>query len=99
MPEQDVKAGELNKAEEVLDVVFPSGDEAAEVVHPRIGTFGDQQSVSRMLPRWPSPIYETGSRVDVQIWRYRSSVTSLLHDTALLRSAPFIFDTGRVASG
>jgi acetyl esterase/lipase len=28
---------------------------------PRIGTFGDQQSVSRMLPRWPSPIYETGS--------------------------------------
>ncbi len=34
MPEQDVKAGELNKAEEVLDVVLPSGDEAAEVVHP-----------------------------------------------------------------
>ena len=34
MPEQDVKAGELNKAEEVLDVIFPSGDEAAEVVHP-----------------------------------------------------------------
>jgi hypothetical protein len=28
MPEQDVKAGELNKAEEVLDVVLPSGDEA-----------------------------------------------------------------------
>lgn len=34
MPEQEVKAGELNKAEEVLDVVLPSGDEAAEVVHP-----------------------------------------------------------------
>jgi len=34
MPEQDVKAGELNKAEEVLDVVLPSGDKAAEVVHP-----------------------------------------------------------------
>jgi hypothetical protein len=33
MPEQDVKAGELNKAEEVLDVVLPSGDKAAEV-HP-----------------------------------------------------------------
>ena len=34
MPEQDVKAGELNKAKEVVDVVLPSGDEAAEVVHP-----------------------------------------------------------------
>ena len=34
MPEQDVKACEVNKAEEVLDVVFPSGDESAEVVHP-----------------------------------------------------------------
>jgi hypothetical protein len=34
MPEQDVKAGELNKAEEVLDGVLPSGDEAAEVMHP-----------------------------------------------------------------
>jgi hypothetical protein len=34
MPEQDVKAGELNKAKEVFDVVLPSGDEAAEVVHP-----------------------------------------------------------------
>jgi len=28
-----VKAGELNKAEKVLDAVLPSGDEAAEVVH------------------------------------------------------------------
>ena len=34
MPEQKVKTGELNKAEEVLDVVLPSGDEAAEVVYP-----------------------------------------------------------------
>jgi hypothetical protein len=34
MPEQDVKAGELNKAKEVFDVVPPSGEEAAEVVHP-----------------------------------------------------------------
>ena len=34
MPEQEVKARELNKAEEVLDVVLPSGNEAAEVVHP-----------------------------------------------------------------
>lgn len=29
-----MKRGELNKAEEVLDVILPSGDEAAEVVHP-----------------------------------------------------------------
>jgi len=34
MPEQDVKAGELNTAKEVFDVVLPSGDEAPEVVHP-----------------------------------------------------------------
>jgi hypothetical protein len=34
MSEQQVKAGDLRKAEEVLDVVFPSGDEAAEAVHP-----------------------------------------------------------------
>jgi hypothetical protein len=26
--------GKLDEAEEVLDVVFPSGDEAAEAVHP-----------------------------------------------------------------
>ena len=29
-----MEAGKLDEAEEVLDVVFPSGDEAAEVVHP-----------------------------------------------------------------
>jgi hypothetical protein len=34
MPEEHVKAGKVDEAEEVLDVVFPSGDEAAEVVHP-----------------------------------------------------------------
>ena len=34
MSEQQVKAGKVDEAEEVLDVVFPSGDEAAEVVHP-----------------------------------------------------------------
>jgi hypothetical protein len=28
MPEQNVKAGELNKAKDVFDVVLPSGDEA-----------------------------------------------------------------------
>jgi hypothetical protein len=33
MPEQEAKAGQLNKAED-LDVVLPSGDEAAELVHP-----------------------------------------------------------------
>ena len=34
MSEQQVKAGKVDEAEEVLDVVFPSSDEAAEVVHP-----------------------------------------------------------------
>jgi len=29
-----VETGKVNEAEEVLDVVFPSGDEAAEVMHP-----------------------------------------------------------------
>ena len=29
-----MKAGEVDEAEEVFDVVLPSGDEAAEVVHP-----------------------------------------------------------------
>jgi hypothetical protein len=32
MLEQHVKAGEVDKAEGVLDVVFPSGDESAEAV-------------------------------------------------------------------
>jgi len=31
---QELKTGELTKAEDVLDVVFPSGDEATKVVHP-----------------------------------------------------------------
>jgi hypothetical protein len=35
MPKQEVEAGEADEAEEVLDVVLPSGNEAAEVVHPR----------------------------------------------------------------
>src|SRR5450755_4858111 len=34
MPEQHLQAGEVDEAEKVLDVVFPSGDESAEVVHP-----------------------------------------------------------------
>src|ERR1035437_1806219 len=34
MSEEHVEAGEVDEAEEVLDVVFPSGDESAEVVHP-----------------------------------------------------------------
>jgi hypothetical protein len=33
MPEHHVQAGEVNETGEVFDVVFPSGDEAAEVVH------------------------------------------------------------------
>ena len=34
MPEHHLQTGEMYEAEEVLDVVFPSGDEAAEIVHP-----------------------------------------------------------------
>jgi hypothetical protein len=34
MPEHHVEAGEVNESEEVLDVVLPSGDEAAEGEHP-----------------------------------------------------------------
>jgi hypothetical protein len=34
MPEQQLQTGQMHKTKEVLDVVFPSGDRAAEVVHP-----------------------------------------------------------------
>ena len=34
MLEEHLQAGEVDEAEKVLDVVFPSGNEAAEVVHP-----------------------------------------------------------------
>ena len=34
MSEQHVNASELDEAEKVLDVVFPSSDESPEVVHP-----------------------------------------------------------------
>src|SRR3974377_493194 len=34
MPEQELQARQVGEAEEVLDVVFPAGDEASEVVHP-----------------------------------------------------------------
>ena len=44
MPEQEMKAGELNKSEQVLDVVLPSGYEAAEsglAMLTPIAAFGD----------------------------------------------------------
>ena len=34
MPEQHEKAGKLYKAEEILDVVFPSRDQSAVFLHP-----------------------------------------------------------------
>jgi len=34
MFEEHAKAGEVDEAEEVFDVVFPAGDQAAAVVHP-----------------------------------------------------------------
>lgn len=36
MAEQQFEAGEVDKAEEVLDVVLPAGNESSEVVHPQI---------------------------------------------------------------
>src|SRR5260221_9230400 len=39
MPEQDPSTGELQNAEEVLDVIFPACDEAAGVVEPGEETF------------------------------------------------------------
>jgi hypothetical protein len=35
MSEHQMKASEMNEAQEVFDVIFPSGDEPAEVLHPR----------------------------------------------------------------
>jgi hypothetical protein len=34
MSEQQLEAGQVHEAQEVLDVVFPAGDETTEVVHP-----------------------------------------------------------------
>ena len=34
MPEEDSGTGEMQHAEEVLDVVFPAGDEPSGVVQP-----------------------------------------------------------------
>ena len=34
MPEQDLRAGELEQAEEIADVVFPASDQPARVVEP-----------------------------------------------------------------
>ena len=34
MSEEHQEAGKLDEAEEVFDVIFPSGDESAVVLHP-----------------------------------------------------------------
>ena len=47
MPEQDAGAGELQHAEEVLDVIFPAGDEAAGVVEPGKEAFDLPAAASR----------------------------------------------------
>ena len=39
MPEEHQEACERDKAKEVFDTVFPSGDEAAAVLHPGKDTF------------------------------------------------------------
>jgi hypothetical protein len=35
MPEQHLQAGEVDEAEEILDMVLPSGEEVAEVMQTR----------------------------------------------------------------
>jgi DNA-binding protein len=47
MSEQQVKAGKVDKAEEVLDVIFPSSDEAAEVVVSAGGKIGHRAARER----------------------------------------------------
>lgn len=64
---QRVKAGELVKAEEVLDVVRPAGHVAAEVAVR-------DQSIYRVPSNRPAPIYETGSRSRVVSARCTGSV-------------------------
>ncbi len=34
MSEEHLQTGEVDEAEEVLDVIFPSGDESAKILHP-----------------------------------------------------------------
>jgi hypothetical protein len=34
MPKKDCRANELKHAEEVFEVAFPTGDDAAEIMHP-----------------------------------------------------------------
>ena len=39
MSEEHEQAGEMDEAKEVFDMVFPSGDEAAVVLHPSKDAF------------------------------------------------------------
>ena len=39
MPEQDLGTGQLQQAENVLDVIFPAGHQASRVVQPRKEAF------------------------------------------------------------
>ena len=35
MSDQEVQTGEVDEAEKVLDVVFPSGDKSANLIHAK----------------------------------------------------------------
>jgi hypothetical protein len=45
-------AGEVDESEEVFDVVFPSGDEAVEVVHPGEG-LSNPRVANLIVPPFP----------------------------------------------
>ena len=49
-----MEAGEVDEAEEVFDVVFPSGDEASEVMHPSEQSFHFPASSVPFDPPTPS---------------------------------------------
>ena len=58
MSEQYDEASKLREAEEVFDVVFPSSDEAAEVVHPGEEPFHfPASSVASQLPSILGPLF------------------------------------------
>jgi len=52
MSEQHEQARELNEAEEVFDVIFPSGDQPAVVLHPGKEPF--DLPATTVATQWPS---------------------------------------------
>src|ERR1039458_10068543 len=53
MPQEHLEAGEVDEAEEVLDVVFPSGDESAEATSAETLTFPNNRDPATSAPNPP----------------------------------------------